>query len=128
MKVLAIALILSTGTTTQAGEVTYFDDRPASVLVGNSKYIGILVSEQSYRKLLKAKIDDRAKFQECEVDQQVCMSILASTREANKELKSIISKRSGWFERNRGSIAFVTGIVLGGAAVIATTKAVYQGQ
>jgi len=112
----------------QAGELTSFDDRPASLVVGNTKYIGILVSEQSYRKFLKDKIDARAKNQVCEVDRQVCASILESKNTALKELGAIINKRSGWFERNRGSIAFVSGIVLGGMAVIATTKAVYQGQ
>lgn len=128
MRTLILITSLIATSAPQAGELTHFDDRPASSVEGGTEYIGILVSEQSYRKFLKDKVDARAKGQICEVDRQVCASILESKGVALEELRKIINKRNSWFERNRGSIAFVSGIVLGGVAVIATTKAVYQGQ
>ena len=45
-----------------------------------------------------------------------------------KNLEEVARRRDTWFERNKGSLGFVTGMVTGTLAVIAVVKAVYQGQ
>jgi hypothetical protein len=111
-----------------AGEVTEFEDRPASVQEGEDTYIGILLSEGSYRKVLKDVIDRAAEKANCTVDKRVCEHVVTAHLKSVEELREIIRKRDTWFERNKGSLGFVTGIVSGALAVIAVVKAVYPGQ
>ena len=50
-------VLLSFSLTATAGEVTEFKPRPAAVDEGTDTYVGILLSEEDFRKLLQEKID-----------------------------------------------------------------------
>ena len=127
MKWLAI-LVFAFSFTSYAGEVTSFEDRPAAVEEGEDTYIGILVSEESYRKSLKKTIDHAAEKANCAVDRRVCKELQDKDKLSIKNLEEVARKRDTWFERNKGSLGFITGMITGAAAVVAVVKAVYQGQ
>ena len=71
MKWFAI-IILAFSFSSYADEVTSFEDRPAVVEEGGKTYVGILVSEESYRESLKKAIDHAAEKANCAVDKRVC--------------------------------------------------------
>tara|TARA_B100001564_G_C20460809_1_gene587906 strand:+ start:436 stop:819 length:384 start_codon:yes stop_codon:yes gene_type:complete len=127
MKWLAI-LVFAFSFTSYAGEVTSFEDRPAAVEEGEDTYVGILVSEESYRKSLKKIIDHAAEKANCAVDRRVCKELQDRYKLSIKNLEEVARKRDTWFERNKGSLGFITGMITGAAAVVAVVKAVYQGQ
>ena len=68
----AVALILCFSLPSVAAEVTKFDPRPATVEQEDNTYVGILLSEEDFRKILENKIDTNAKLGECSVDKKVC--------------------------------------------------------
>ena len=111
-----------------AGEVTSFEDRPAAVEENGNTYIGIIVSEESYRKSLRKIIDHTAEKADCTVDRRVCKELQGKYQVSIKGLEDLARRRDTWFERNEGSLGFVTGIITGAAAVIAVVQAVYQVQ
>ena len=74
MRLLVTTLLLFSLNAT-AGEVTEFKPRPAAVEEGSDTYVGILLSEEDFRKLLQDKIDTNAKVAECNVDKKVCTQL-----------------------------------------------------
>ena len=70
-----VALILLFSLNAAAAEVTKFEPRPAAVEQEGSTYVGILLSEEDFRKILEKKIDTNAKLAECSVDKKVCDQI-----------------------------------------------------
>ena len=76
-----VALILLFSFNTAAAEVVKFDPRPAVVEQEGSTYIGILLSEEDFRKILQKKIDTNAKIADCQVDQRVCKRIIHGLKE-----------------------------------------------
>ncbi len=127
MKWFAI-IILAFSFSSYADEVTSFEDRPAVVEDGGKTYVGILVSEESYRESLKKVIDHAAEKANCAVDKKVCTQLQEQYKLSIKNLEEAARRRDTWFERNKGSLGFVTGMVTGTLAVIAVVKAVHQGQ
>jgi hypothetical protein len=123
-----VIIIFTFSFSSYAGEVTSFEDRPATVEEGENTYIGILISEESYRKTLKQIIDHTAEKANCTVDKRVCKELQDTYKISIKNLEDVARRRDSWFERNKGSLGFVTGILAGAATVIAVVKAVYQGQ
>ena len=65
-----VALILLSSLNAAAAEVTKFEPRPAVVEQEGSTYVGILLSEEDFRKMLEKKIETIAKLAECSVDQK----------------------------------------------------------
>jgi len=123
-----VIIIFTFSFSSYAGEVTSFEDRPATVEEGENTYIGVLISEESYRKTLKQIIDHTAEKANCTVDKRVCKELQDTYKISIKNLEDVARRRDSWFERNKGSLGFVTGILAGAATVIAVVKAVYQGQ
>ncbi len=111
-----------------AGEVTEFKPRPVVVEQGEDSYIGILLSEEDFRKLLQNKIDTDAKNAECNVDKKVCTQLQEAYKLSIKDLEETIKKDNTWFRRNKGAIGILSGLVIGVGTSIAIVKAVYQGQ
>ena len=58
-----------------AAEVTKFEPRPAAVEQEGSTFVGILLSEEDFRKILEKKIDTNAKLAECSVEKKVCTKV-----------------------------------------------------
>jgi hypothetical protein len=121
-----VALILLFSFNTAAAEVVKFDPRPAVVEQEGSTYIGILLSEEDFRKILQKKIDTNAKIADCQVDQRVCKQIQDSYKYYISQLEGNLKKNNSWFERNRGTLGLITGLVVGAGMSIGIVHAVYQ--
>jgi len=122
----AVALILCLSLNAAAAEVTKFDPRPASVEQEGSTYVGILLSEEGFRKILEDKIDTNAKLGECSVDKKVCTQMQETYKLSIMKLEESIRKDNTWFTRNRGTFGLLTGLVVGAGMSIAIVRAVYQ--
>ena len=70
-----VALILLFSLNAAAAEVTKFEPRPAVVEQEGDTYVGILLSEEDFRKILEKKIETNAKLSECSVDKKVCTQV-----------------------------------------------------
>jgi hypothetical protein len=121
-----VALILCFSLNAVAAEVTKFDPRPAAVEQDGDSYIGILLSEEDFRKLLQNKLDSLAKLGECSVDKKVCTQMQETYKLSIIKLEDTILKDNKWFNRNRGTFGLLTGLVVGAGMSIAIVKAVYQ--
>ena len=127
MRILVTVILLFSLSAT-AGEVTDFKPRPAAVEEGTDTYIGILLSEEDFRKLLQDKVDTGAKIAGCDVDKRVCKSLQGTYLLSIKNLEQTIQRDNTWFRRNKGTLGLLSGLVIGVGTSIAIVKAVYQGQ
>jgi hypothetical protein len=127
MRILVIALFLFP-IIAAAGDVTEFKPRSASVTQGSETYVGILLSEEEFRKLLQFKVDTRAKIASCDVDKRVCTRLEETYLLSIKNLEGAIKKDNTWFKRNKGALGLLSGLAIGVSTSIAIVKAVHQGQ
>jgi hypothetical protein len=111
-----------------ADEVTEFKPRPAAVEEGTDTYIGILLSEEDFRKLLQDKVSTNAKIAECDVDAKVCTRLQETYLLSIKSLEETIKQDNTWFRRNKGTLGLLSGIIIGVGTSIAIVKAVNQTQ
>ena len=121
-----VALILLFSLNAAAAEVTKFEPRPAVVEQEGSTYVGILLSEEDFRKILEKKIDTNAKLSECSVDKQVCDKAEKIYQSSIIKLEDQLKKNNSWFDRNRGTLGLLTGLVIGTGVSIGIVHAVYQ--
>ena len=121
-----VALILLFSLNAAAAEVTKFEPRPAVVEQEGNTYVGILLSEEDFRKILEKKIDTNAKLAECSVDKKVCTQVQETYKLSITKLEDQLKKNNSWFDRNRGTIGVVTGLLLGTGLSIGIVHAVYQ--
>lgn len=121
-----VSLILLFSFSAAATEVTKFEPRPAAVEQEGSTYVGILLSEEDFRKILEKKIDTNAKLSECSVDKQVCDKAEKIYQSSITKLEDQLKKNNSWFDRNRGTLGLLTGLVIGTGVSIGIVHAVYQ--
>ena len=121
-----VALILLFSLNAAAAEVTKFEPRPAVVEQEGDTYVGILLSEEDFRKILEKKIDTNAKLSECSVDKQVCYKAEKIYQSSITKLEDQLKKNNSWFDRNRGTLGLLTGLVIGTGVSIGIVHAVYQ--
>ena len=121
-----VALILLFSLNAAAAEVTKFEPRPAVVEQEGDTYVGILLSEEDFRKILEKKIDTNAKLSECSVDKQVCYKAEKIYQSSIVKLEDQLKKNNSWFDRNRGTLGLLTGLVIGTGVSIGIVHAVYQ--
>ena len=121
-----VALILLFSLNAAAAEVTKFEPRPAAVEQEGATYVGILLSEEDFRKILEKKIDTNAKLSECSVDKQVCDKAEKIYQSSITKLEDELKKNNSWFDRNRGTLGLVTGLLLGTGLSVGIVHAVYQ--
>ena len=121
-----VALILLFSLNAAAAEVTKFEPRPAVVEQEGDTYVGILLSEEDFRKILEKKIDTNAKLSECSVDKQVCAKAEKIYQSSIIKLEDQLKKNNSWFDRNRGTLGILTGLVIGTGVSIGIVHAVYQ--
>ena len=121
-----VALILLFSLNAAAAEVIKFEPRPAVVEQEGSTYAGILLSEEDFRKMLQKKIDTNAKIADCQVDQRVCKQMQDSYKYYISQLEGKLKKNNSWFDRNRGTLGLLTGLVIGTGVSIGIVHAVYQ--
>ena len=121
-----VAFILLFSLNAAAAEVTKFEPRPAVVEQEGTAYVGILLSEEDFRKILEKKIDTNAKLSECSVDKQVCDKAEKIYQSSITKLEDQLKKNNSWFDRNRGTLGLLTGLVIGTGVSIGIVHAVYQ--
>ena len=121
-----VALILLFSLNAAAAEVTKFEPRPAAVEQEGSTYVGILLSEEDFRKILEKKIDTNAKLSECSVDKKVCSQMQLGYKHYISQLEGQLKKNNSWFDRNRGTLGLLTGLVIGTGVSIGIVHGVYQ--
>ena len=121
-----VALILLFSLNAAAAEVTKFEPRPAVVEQEGDTYVGILLSEEDFRKILEKKINTNAKLSECSVDKQVCDKAEKIYQSSIIKLEDQLNKNNSWFDRNRGTLGLLTGLVIGTGVSIGIVHAVYQ--
>ena len=121
----AAALVLLLSFDAAAAEVVKFKPRPAVVEQSGASYVGILLSEEDFRKMLQKKIDTNAKLAECSVDQKVCTQMQVVYIRSNTKLEEQLKKNNSWFERNRGAAGLFTGLVVGVGVSVGIVHAVY---
>jgi len=109
-----------------AAEVTKFDPRPAVVEQEGSTYVGILLSEEDFRKILEKKIETNAQLAECSVDQKVCTQMQVRHLRSITKLEEQLKKNNSWLDRNRGTLGVVTGVLMGAGLAVGIVHAVYQ--
>ena len=127
MKILVTTIVVFS-LNAAAGEVTEFKPRPAAVEEGTDTYVGILLSEEDFRKLLQDKVSTNAKIAECDVDIKVCARLQETYLLSIKNLEETIKRDNTWFRRNKGTLGLLSGLVIGVGTSIAIVKAVHQGQ
>lgn len=123
-KVVLLTLLFSLNTT--AAEVIKFDPRPVTVVKEGDSYVGVLLSEEDFRKILQKKIDTNAKLSKCSVDKRVCDQVHNIYKSSILKLEERLKKNNSWFDRNRGTIGIVTGLALGTGLSVGIVQAVYQ--
>ena len=121
----AVALVLLLSFNAAAAEVVKFKPRPAVVDQSGDSYVGILLSEEDFRKMLQKKIDTNAKLAECSVDKKVCTQMQGTYKTAITNLEQQLKKNNSWFERNRGTVGLLTGLVVGVGVSVGIVHAVY---
>ena len=121
----AVALVLLLSFNAAAAEVVKFKPRPAVVEQSGDSYVGILLSEEDFRKMLQKKIDTNAKLAECSVDKKVCTQMQGTYKTAITNLEQQLKKNNSWFERNRGTVGLLTGLVGGVGVSVGIVHAVY---
>ena len=121
----AAALILLLSFDAAAAEVVKFKPRPAVVEQSGASYVGILLSEEDFRKMLQKKIDTNAKLAECSVDQKVCTQMQVTYIRSITKLEEQLNKNNSWFDRNRGAAGLFTGLVVGVGVSVGIVHAVY---
>ena len=121
-----VALILLFSLNAAAAEVTKFEPRPAVVEQEGATYVGILLSEEDFRKILEKKIDTTAKLADCSVDKKVCDKSEQIYKSSIAKLEEQLKKNNSWFDRNRGTFGILTGLIIGTGVSIGIVHAVYQ--
>jgi len=119
------ALILFVSCNSIAGEVIKFEPRPATAEHDGNTYVGILLSEEDFRKMLQNKIDTNALLGDCSVDKKVCTQMQETYKLSIIRLEDQLKKNNSWFERNRGTLGLLTGLVVGAGVSIGIVHAVY---
>ena len=126
MKYFFLVFVLFVSSVSYASDVTKFEPRPAVVQQEGETYVGILLSEEDFRKILEKKIDTNAKLSECSVDKQVCDKAEKIYQSSIVKLEDQLKKNNSWFDRNRGTLGLLTGLVIGTGVSIGIVHAVYQ--
>tara|TARA_R100001015_G_C4568921_1_gene127303 strand:- start:320 stop:700 length:381 start_codon:yes stop_codon:yes gene_type:complete len=122
-KIVAFTLLFSLNAA--AAEVTNFEPRPAVVEQEGDTYVGILLSEEDFRQILQKKIDTNSKIADCQVDQRVCKQMQESYKYYISQLEGKLKKNNSWFDRNRGTLGLLSGLVVGVGVSIGIVHAVY---
>ena len=87
--------------------------------------VGVLLSEEDFRKILEKKIDTNAKLADCSVDKKVCTQVQETYKLSITKLEEQLKKNNSWFDRNRGTLGLLTGLVVGVGVSIGIVHAVY---
>ena len=109
-----------------AEDIDKFKPRPSTVEQGDDRYIGILLSEEDFREMLQRKLNTNATIAECSVDKRVCVQVQETYKTSITRLEEQLKKNNSWWDRNRGTIGILTGLLVGVYTSIGIAQAVYQ--
>jgi hypothetical protein len=124
MRAFLLISLIFTSVPSYAEDIVKFRPRPVVVSVDNNNYIGILLSEEEFTKILNDKVINREKNGICKVDHKICEGTKDIYLTELHKLRSEIQKSNTWFRRNKGSLGLFTGLVVGVATSIGIAKAI----
>ena len=84
-----------------------------------------LLSEERFRKCLEKKIAAPAQLSACSVYQQACDKAEKIYHSSIVKLEDQLKKNNSWFDKNRGTLGLLTGLVVGVGVSIGIVHAVY---
>ena len=128
--VLAACLFFIISTTTNAlSQTTEFQPFPVLTVKDNEEYVGILLSESEFSKIVELKID--YKFlkktngilqEELAVKNKNLEDTIKLFNNMTNKIKTEV-KNESWIDKNKGMIGLVTGFVVGAGLTILTVQA-----
>ena len=128
--VLAACLFFIISTTTNAlSQTTEFQPFPVLTVKDNEEYVGILLSESEFSKIVELKID--YKFlkktngilqEELAVKNKNLEDTIKLFNNITNKIKTEV-KNESWIDKNKGMIGLVTGFVVGAGLTILTVQA-----
>lgn len=124
MKILFLSLVLVIPSLSFAAEVVKFRPRPAIVEVTGDTFIGILISEEEFTKIIEEKLRTSTAESLCAVDRKVCTETRKIHLLELDKLRKEVIKSNSWFRRNKGSLGLITGLVIGVATSIGIAQAI----
>lgn len=124
MRALFLALVLAQPSLSLADEVVQFRPRPAAVESDGDTFVGILISEEEFTKIIGDKLRSQAERDICSVDRSVCAETQKIYLLELEKLRHEIIKSNSWFRRNKGSLGLITGLVIGVATSIGIARAI----
>ena len=128
--VLAACLFFIISTTTNAlSQTTEFQPFPVLTVKDNEEYVGILLSESEFSKIVELKID--YKFlkktngilqEELAVKNKNLEDTIKLFNNMTNKIKTEV-KNESWVDKNKGMIGLITGFVVGAGLTILTVQA-----
>ena len=128
--VLAVCLFFTISTTTNAlSQTTEFQPFPVLTVKDSEEYVGILLSESEFSKIVELKID--YKFlkktngilqEELAVKNKNLEDTIKLFNNMTNKIKTEV-KNESWIDKNKGMIGLVTGFVVGAGLTILTVQA-----
>jgi len=116
--------------TSALAQVSEFEPFPTLIQHDGEEYIGILLSEPEFTKIIELKINYKFLKQTSEILEE-------ELKVKNKNLEDTISlfnnmtskikteiKNESWLDKNKGMLGIVTGVVIGAGLTILTAQAV----
>jgi hypothetical protein len=82
--------------------------------------------EEDFRQMLQKKLDTNTVLAECSVDKKVCIQAKEIYKVSITKLEERLKRNNSWFDRNRGTLGVVTGLVIGTGLSVGIVHAVYQ--
>lgn len=128
--VLVVCLFFTIGATTSAlGQTTEFQPFPVLTLKDNQEYVGILLSESEFSKIIELKIDykflkktNNILQEELTVKNKNLEDTIKLFNNMTNKIKTEV-KNESWVDKNKGMIGLVTGFVVGAGLTILTVQA-----
>ena len=113
-----------------ADEIVQFEDMPVEYTMGDNTYVGILVSEDEYKRMVDAT-------RELQIDLALSQATLQAFQERYETqmflkdqhigiLEKEVQRTDTWFYRHKGGIGLAIGFIAGAAVVTGITYAVNQ--
>tara|TARA_R100000008_G_scaffold74847_1_gene53799 strand:+ start:164 stop:571 length:408 start_codon:yes stop_codon:yes gene_type:complete len=128
--VLAVCLFFTISTTTNAlSQTTEFQPFPVLTVKDSEEYVGILLSESEFSKIVELKID--YKFlkktngilqEELAVKNKNLEDTIKLFNNMTNKIKTEV-KNESWVDKNKGMIGLITGFVVGAGLTILTVQA-----
>lgn len=111
-------------------QVTEFEPFPMLTLHQGEEYVGVLLSESDFTEIIELKLNhtflkkvNEILERELEIKNKNLEDTMALFNDVTSKIKTEVRKQS-WFEKNKGMIGVVTGLVIGAGLTVLAARAV----